>query len=52
MLQLIDPSKAVGLDNLGGKFLKEGASELARPISQLINLSITISIFPNKCEIA
>lgn len=52
LLQEINPSKAVGLDNLGGKFLKEGASELARPISQLINLSITSSIFPNQCKIA
>ena len=52
LLQKIDPSKAVGLDNLGGKFLKDGASELEHPISQLINLSITSSIFPDQCKIA
>ena len=35
LLQQIDPSKAVGLDNLGGRFLKDGESELSRPITQL-----------------
>ena len=40
LLQKIDPSKAVELDNLGGKFLKDGATELSLPVAQLINLSI------------
>ena len=52
LLKEIDPSKAVGLDNIGGKFLKEGAEELSRPISQLINLSIKNSTFPDQCKIA
>ena len=52
LLQNIDPSKAVGLDNLGGKFLKDGAIELSRPVTQLINLSITSSVFPDQCKIA
>ena len=29
----LNPSKAVGIDNLSGKFLKDGAGILARPIS-------------------
>ena len=52
LLQQIDPSKAVGLDNLGGRFLKDGASELSHPITQLINLSIATSAFPDQCKIA
>ena len=52
LLQTIDPSKAIGLDNLGGKFLKDGATEISNPITQLINLSITTSVFPDQCKIA
>ena len=52
LLTNIDPSKAVGLDNLGGRFLKDGATELSRPVTQLINLSITSSVFPDECKIA
>ena len=52
LLNAIDPSKSVGLDNLGGKFLKEGAESLAHPICQLINMSIEKSIFPDSCKIA
>ena len=52
LLKEIDHSKAVWLDNIGGKFLKEGAEELSRPISQLINLSIKNSTFPDQCKIA
>ena len=52
LLQNIDPSKAVGLDNLGGRFLKDDATELSLPVAQLINLSIKSSIFPEKCKIA
>ena len=52
LLQQIDPSKAVGLDNLGGRFLKDGASKHSHPITQLINLSIATSVFPDQCKIA
>ena len=44
--------KATGLDNLSGKFLKDGATVLAKPISQICNLSIKYSIFPSDCKIA
>ena len=52
LLQQINPAKAVGLDQLGGKFLKDGANELSLPVTQLINLSIISSVFPSQCKIA
>ena len=52
ILQCIDPAKAVGLDNLGGRFLKDGAGELLLTVTKLINLSITSSVFPNQCKVA
>ena len=39
-------------DNLFGKFLKDDADILARPISQLCNLSIKLNSFPRSCEVA
>ena len=48
----LNPSKAAGIDNLSGKFLKDGADILARPISQLCNLSIKLNLFPRSCKIA
>ena len=45
-------SKAAGIDNLSGKFLKDTAHVLARPISQLCNLSIKLNSFPRSCKIA
>ena len=42
----------MGLDNLGGRFLKDGATELSRPVAQLINISIKWSVFPEQCKIA
>ena len=48
----LSPDKASGIDNLSGKFLKDGANVLALPISQLCNLSISLSTFPQDCKIA
>ena len=50
MLNNINPCKAAGLDNLSGKFLKEGANVLATPLVKICNLSIATSKFPNKCK--
>ena len=44
--------KATGIDNLSGIFLKDGANILAKPISELCNLSIKYSVFPKDCPIA
>ena len=51
LLEDINPSKSAGLDNLTGKFLRDGASVLAAPISDLCNLSISLSIFTDDCKI-
>ena len=48
----LSPNKASGIDNLSGKFLNDGADVLALPISQLCNLSISLSTFPQHCKIA
>ena len=52
ILKELNENKAAGFDNLSGKFLKDGASVLAKPISQICNLSIKYTIFPSKCKIA
>ena len=48
----IESSKAPGVDNLSGMFLKDGASILTKPISPLCNLSISQGVFPNVCNVA
>ena len=45
-------NKAAGLDNLSGKFLKDGATVLCKPVSQICKLSIYYSIFSSDCKIA
>ena len=52
LLQQINPSKSAGIDNLIGKFLKEGAPVLTSAITDLVNLSISLSSFPDDCKIA
>ena len=52
ILKGLDPSKAVGIDNLSGKCLKDGVDILARSISQFCNLSIKLNSFPRSCKIA
>ena len=48
----MDIDKAAGMANLLGKFLKDGANILAKPISETCNLSIKYSLFPTDCQIA
>ena len=52
ILKKIEISKAAGIDNLPGVFLRDGANVLATPVAQICNLSITLSSFPKKCKIA
>ena len=52
LLKQLNPAKSAGIDNLTGKFLKEGAPVLASPITDLVNLSISLSLFPDHCKIA
>ena len=51
LLQNLDENKPAGLDNLSGKFLKDGVTVLAKSISQICNLPIKYSIFPSDCKI-
>ena len=52
LFQQLKPSKSSEIDNLTGKFLKEGAIVLASPITGLVNLSMSLSSFPDDCKIA
>ena len=52
LLKEVNPSKSAGIDNLAGKFLKEGEPALASPITDLSKLSISLSSFPDDCKIA
>ena len=51
LLQRLNPSKSAGIDNQTGKFLQEGATVLASPITDLVNLSISLSSFPDDFKI-
>ena len=52
LLKQLNPAKSAEIDNLTGKFLKEGAPVLASNITDLVNLSISLSLFPDDCKIA
>ena len=52
LLKNCDTNKAAGIDNLSGRFLKDGADILTIPITQLCNLSIKFSHFPKDCKVA
>ena len=51
LLCCLDVSKAPGMDEISPRFLKGGAEVLANPICDIINLSIKLSTFPDKCKI-
>ena len=49
----VEVNKAAGMDNISGRFLKDGADDiLAIPVTQIFNLSIKLSHFPNNCKLA
>ena len=52
ILKNIEVIKAAGIDQISGKFLKDGVRILAKPISELCNLSMTLGSFPDACNIA
>ena len=51
LFKFMNIDKAACIDNLSGKFLKDGANILAKPISKICNISIKYSIFPTDCQI-
>ena len=52
ILNNINVTKTAGLDNLSGRFLKDGAEILDKPITDLCNLSIASRKFPDSWKIA
>ena len=52
LLKDMNIDKAAGVDNLPGKFLKDGANILAKPISKICNISMKHSLFSTDCQIA
>ena len=48
----MEENKARVLENLSAKFLKDGATVLAKPIFQIRSQLIKCSIFPFVCKIA
>ena len=51
ILESLNPSKAAGINNLSGKFLKDDTDIFTRLISQLCNLPIKLNLFPRSCKI-
>ena len=47
----IEMSKAVGIDKLSERFLRDAAEILSRPICEICNLSITRGVFRDACKI-
>ena len=52
LLTCLDVSKAPGMDEISPRFLEDGTEVLAKPDCDIINLSIKLSTFPDKCQIA
>ena len=52
ILKNVEVTKAAGIDQISGKFLKDGVQILVKPISELCNLSLTLGSFPDACKIA
>ena len=52
ILKATQVSKAAGLDSLSGCFLKDGAHFLAKPVSDVCNLSINSEKFPDFRKVA
>ena len=51
-LKATQVSKAAGIEDLSGLFLKDGAQALSKPISDLCNLTVTSETFPDPYKVA
>ena len=51
LLSCLDVFKAPGMDEISPRFLRDGAEVLAKPICDIINLSIKLSTFTDKYKI-
>lgn len=47
-LKELNPSKATGLDNIPTRFLRDAADSLTPCIMHMVNLSITLGMYPNE----
>ena len=52
ILRITNITKAPCIDKLSGIFIRDGADVLAMPLSQIVNLSITASTFPDLGKIS
>ena len=52
ILKEFKTNKATGVDNLAGRFLKDGSNILCTVIANICNLSIKLASFPDKCKVA
>ena len=52
LLKSCNVNKANRIDNISGRFLKDEATVLGIPITQICNLSIKLSHFPKECKVA
>ena len=52
ILKSVDPKKSVGIDSIPPKIIKMAANVLAKPLTDIINLSIKENTFPSKAKIA
>lgn len=51
-LQQLNPSKSTGLDGIPSRFLRDGSTMLAKPITYIVNLSLTSGIVPDEMKTA
>ena len=52
ILNSIIASKATGLDELPARFIKGGSSVIAKPLTHIVNLSITTGTIPDDLKVA
>ena len=52
LLKNVEVNRTAGIDNISGRFLKDGGHILAMPVTQIFNLSIKLSHFPHGCKLA
>ena len=46
-LRSLDPNKAVGLDGISSRFLRDGADVISQPVCHLVNMSILTETVPS-----
>ena len=50
MLDSLSGNKATGLDKLPAKYVKDGSSQIVKPLTYLINVSLTTGNIPNELK--